>query len=263
MYIVYFNINTYFIINYIMTSIFKDINNFDQLPFFLDTLKSSSFENDYNPDILTHFMSKYKSDKGYGLCNDFKLYNGLPPNIVAHNYTFFYNLLFNNFREYKINIFEIDVSVPSCVGSLLGWKEYFINSKIFSADIDNNYLYNDEQITSYYVDQENKESIQQLWKNMENIKFDLIIDNGLDTYTSNYLFYVNSIQNLNTYGIYIIEDVHLFFIDTLYDNIIKFNNDNNIIFNIQKIVIPYPSKFTHPGKDTFMQMNNLIFIQIL
>jgi hypothetical protein len=63
-------------------------------------------------------MSKHLSDKGYGLCNNFIEHNMYPPNQVCHNYTFFYNKLFNQFRNNEINIFEMGVG--SWAGSLLG-----------------------------------------------------------------------------------------------------------------------------------------------
>ena len=157
------------------------------------------------------------------------------------------------------------VGVPACMGmgswagSLLGWKEYFPNSKILSADFDKDYLYCDDRITSYYVDQEDKSSIENLWSIIEE-KFDIIVDDGPHTYTSNLLFYTNSIQKLKTNGFFIIEDVNLDFIDLLYDKIVEFNMDNNISCNIIKLVIPWPEKFTHPS-DIILKMNNLIILQ--
>jgi hypothetical protein len=222
--------------------------------------------NDDISDELSEIMSKYNSDKGYGLCHAFNEYNTYPPNGVCHNYTYFYNKLFNKHRYEPMNIFEMGVGVPACMGvgswagSLLGWKEYFPNSKIYSADFDKDFLYTDERIISYYVDQENQESIISLWTNMTNIQFDLIIDDGPHTYSSNFLFYTNSINKLNQYGIYIIEDVNVDFIDNLYNEIIKYNLEHDLTCDIIKLIIPYPKKFTHPG-EAICKMNNLIILQ--
>jgi hypothetical protein len=148
------------------------------------------------PHELSEIMSNYNSDKGFGLSNAFVMHNILPPNMVCHNYTFFYENMFAKYTNEPITIFEMGVGVPACMGSwagsLLGWKEYFHNSKIFSADFDKDYLYCDEKITSYYVDQEDKSSIENLWSNIK-ILFDIIIDDGPHTYSSNLLFYTNSI----------------------------------------------------------------------
>ena len=64
----------------------------------LEKLDSSlNFIHDTNTnDIskLSEIMSKYNSDKGYGLSKDFINNNGKPPNYVCHNYTFIYSQLF-------------------------------------------------------------------------------------------------------------------------------------------------------------------------
>ena len=100
----------------------------------------------------------------------------------------------------------------SWAGSLKGWVDYFPNSKIYSADINKEWLYNDDRIKSYYLDVENTDSIEELWKNVPEEEFDLIIDDGPHTHTSNILFYKNSVHKFKKNGLYIIEDVSLDFI---------------------------------------------------
>jgi hypothetical protein len=216
---------------------------------------------------LSEIMSKYNSDKGYGLCQEFITNNKYPPNCVCHNYTYFYSQLFSEYRNENLTIFEMGVGVPLCMGlgswagSLLGWKEYFPNSTIFSADFDKDYLYCDERIKSYYVNQECVDSINNdLWKNLEEHTFDIMIDDGPHTHLSNILFYKNSIHKLKTNGVYIIEDINLDFIDQLHDEILEYNKDNSINCNIIKLIIPWPEKFTH-SHSTILKMNNLIILQ--
>lgn len=213
-------------------------------------------------DELSEIMSKYNSDKGYGLCNNFIKNSLLPPNSVCHNYTFIYNELFKIYRNENITIFEMGVGVPLCMGSwagsLLGWKEYFPKSNIYSGDIDKDYLYNDDRIKSFYVDQEDDESIESMYNtNLKDKYFDLIIDDGPHTYSSNIIFYKKSIDKLKNGGIYIIEDVNLDFIETLYNDIVLFNGSNK--YFVKKIIIPWPKKFTHP-LEKILKMNNLIII---
>ena len=240
-----------------INSIFKKIQNQELMINLLDDNKSNE---------LSEIMSKFNSDKGYGLCNNFIYNNQYPPNAVCHNYTFFYENIFNEYKNESIKIFEMGVGVPSCMGigswagSLLGWKEYFPNSIIFSADYDTNYLYCDERIKSYYVDQENIDSINDMWKNMEEHYFDIIVDDGPHTYSSNILFYKNSIYKLKKNGIYIIEDVNLDFINELFDEINDFNKNNNIITEMEKLIIPWSKKFVH-SSERILKMNNLIIIQ--
>jgi hypothetical protein len=221
-----------------------------------------------NKSELAEIMTKYGSDKGSGLSQNFIIRNIRAPNLVCHNYTFFYELLFEKYKNNSINIFEMGIGVPLCMGSLAGslkgWAEYFPNSKIYSADIDKENLYSDDRITSYYVDQENQDSIIELWTNQDisDILFDIIIDDGPHTYTSNYLFYINSIHKLKQNGIYIIEDINLDFINQLRDDIITFNTNNNINMELIKLIIPYPLKFTHP-LESILKMNNLLILKKL
>jgi hypothetical protein len=220
-------------------------------------------------DDLSEIMSKHKSDKGWGLYSEYIKNPGyLPPNAVCHNYTHFYNYLFCNHRNESIQIFEMGVGVPPCMGigswggSLKGWKEYFPNSVVFSADFDKDYLYNEDGIQSFYVDQEDANSIKNLWLNDE-IKertFDLIVDDGPHTYSSNYLFFVNSFKKLKTGGIFIIEDINLDFIDFLFDEVKKFCEDSKIEIEIEKVIIPWPSTFSH-NSAKILNMNNLIFVK--
>ena len=240
-----------------MESVCKDIN--------IDII-SNLIHNDDISDELSNIMTKYDSDKGAGLSDNYIIKGIIPPNSVCHNYTYYYSKLFSNIRNENINLFEMGVGVPSCMGSwaasLLGWKEYFPNSKIFSADFDKEYLYNDDRIKSYYVDQEDIKSIQELWKNMENELFDIIVDDGPHTYSSNYIFYIKSIHKLKKGGIYIIEDINTDFIDKLYNEIVLWSENNNIKIDIIKKIINYPAKFTHPH-EWILKMNNLIFIKKL
>jgi hypothetical protein len=224
--------------------------------------------NSKNISELAEIMTKYGSDKGSGLSHDFIIHNIKSPNLVCHNYTFFYELLFEKYKNNSINIFEMGIGVPLCMGSLAGslkgWAEYFPYSKIYSADIDKENLYSDDRITSYYVNQENKDSIIELWKNQDlhNTLFDIIIDDGPHTYTSNYLFYINSIHKLKQNGIYIIEDISLDFINQLQNNITIFNINNNINMELIKLIIPYPLKFTH-SLESILKMNNLLILKKL
>jgi hypothetical protein len=215
------------------------------------------------PNNLANIMTKYGSDKGGGLSNEFIFHNIRPSNQVCHNYTFFYEYLFNEYRSEKITIFEMGVGVPSCMGtwagSLKGWKEYFYNSEIFSADFDANYLYQDERIKSFFVDQESGESIDKLWAQLPQYNFDLIIDDGPHTFTSNLLFFKKSINKLKAGGIYIIEDVDTLFIDDLYNQISSFCINDGIECDLEKLIIPWPKKFTHPY-ERILRMNNLIIM---
>jgi len=60
--------------------------------------------------------------------------------------------------------------------------------------------------------------------------------------------------------VYIIEDINTDFINELYNEILIYNNDNNMNVNMCKLIIPYPKSCTHPS-DAILKMNNLIIMQ--
>jgi hypothetical protein len=165
--------------------------------------------NEKEPTILCEIMGRNRSDKGH-------------INITQswHNCTTFYYSIFKSIYNNKLRIFELGLgtnneSVPSNMGidgkpgaSLYGWKEFFINSDIFGADIDTNILFNTDNIKTFYCDQTNPEIIKNLWDNSELYEqFDIIIDDGLHTFNANVCFFENSIHKLKQNGYFIIEDI--------------------------------------------------------
>jgi hypothetical protein len=137
-----------------------------------------------------------------------------------HNYTIEYNLLFKDKRDKIRTVFEVGLGtnytdVKSSMGpngipgaSLRGWKRYFKNANIYGADIDKRILFTEDRIKTYYVDQTNKNSIDELWKIEElSTLFDIIIDDGLHEINANLTFLENSLHKLKQDGIYIIEDI--------------------------------------------------------
>ena len=129
-----------------------------------------------------------------------------------HNYTTFYNLIFESIKLENLNIFEVglgtnNINVPSNMGkfgvpgaSLRLWKDYFPNSLIYGADVDKGCLFQEERIKTFFVDQTNSETIQKMWlDNFEKIELDILIDDGLHEFNANKNFFEN--------GIYILEDI--------------------------------------------------------
>ena len=178
---------------------------------------------------LCKIMTEYGSDKGSG----------------QHNYTIFYTEIFKN-KTIK-NVFELGLGTnnPSLVSnmgingspgaSLRGWRQYFPGANIYGADIDKNILFTEPNITTFFCDQRDKESIKNLWCEdvLVDRLFDIIIDDGLHEYSANLEFFKNSVHKLAPGGIYIIEDV-------VPHDIINFNNTlqdlkeqyTNLKFNI-------------------------------
>lgn len=145
-----------------------------------------------------------------------------------HNYTTFYYSIFNDLREKQLRVFELglgtnNINIPSNMGpggkpgaSLFGWNEFFPNSHIFGADIDTGILFNTDKIKTFYCDQTNPEIIKKMWNEPDlQDNFDIIIEDGLHTFSANVTFFENSIHKLKPNGYFIIEDIlnseeHLF-----------------------------------------------------
>ena len=158
---------------------------------------------------LCEIMGRNKSDKGH-------------VNILRshHNYTTFYHSIFKGLQSANLRIFELglgtnNTDVQSNMGaqgrpgaSLYGWNEYFPNSKIYGADIDKRILFNAENIKTFYCDQTKPEVIKKMWEEPELLEpFNIIVEDGLHTFSANVCFFENSIQKLASNGFYIIEDI--------------------------------------------------------
>lgn len=168
---------------------------------------------------LCEIMGRNRSDKGH-----------INIDSCWHNYTPFYYSIFKDIKNDSLNIFELglgtnNINLPSNMGingrpgaSLYGWNEFFINSKIYGADIDKDILFNTNNIKTFFCDQTNKDIILNMWENTElSQEFDIIMDDGLHNFSANVCFFENSIHKLKKNGYYIIEDIGN-------DNINLFNN---------------------------------------
>jgi hypothetical protein len=164
-----------------------------------------------------------------------------------------------------LNIFELglgtnNIDTPSNMGkngkpgaSLRGWKEFFVNSKVYGADIDNRILFNEDRIETFYCNQKNVQDIDKMWNNdiLKNILFDIIIEDGLHEFEANLIFLKNSLHKLKKGGFYICEDllpitINLFenkkeelekeFSDCTFE-IVKLENKNNFYNDNNLLVI--------------------------
>jgi len=152
---------------------------------------------------LCHQMSSFGSDKSGPL----------------HNYTALYDSLFSGFRNEELALFELGlgtnkVATPSSMGpegkpgaSLRGWRAYFPHARIYGADIDADILFQEDRIRTFWTDQREPRAIRALWKKLDDVAFDIIVDDGLHEASANICFLMESIRKLKPGGIYIIEDV--------------------------------------------------------
>jgi hypothetical protein len=104
-------------------------------------------------------------------------------------------------------------NIPSTMGingkpgaSLFAWEQFFPSSNIFGADIDKDILFNKGRIKTFYCDQTDANSVNNLWDSIDQ-QMDIIIEDGLHEYEANICFLENSLPNLASTGIYLAEDL--------------------------------------------------------
>jgi hypothetical protein len=195
----------------------------------------------FTPTPLCKIMGDNKSDKG-----------SIDIEKSWHNYTTFYYSIFKDLREKPLKIFELglgtnNLDVPSNMGvngrpcaSLYGWREFFVNSHIYGADIDARILHNDDKITTFYCDQTRPDIICHMWNNpLLNFEFDIIIEDGLHTYDAAVCFFENSIHKLKDNGYYIIEDISNKDIQLFKDKIIEWKK---VYKNLSFKLLSLPTK---------------------
>jgi hypothetical protein len=153
-------------------------------------------------ELLKYYFNKYGSDKS-----------------SIHNYHLIYASLFKDKSKIK-KILEIglgtdDENLISNMGrygkpgaSVRAFRDFFINAKIYGADIDKKILFNDKKIKTFYVDQSDQKSLESLFKKTGK-KFDLIIDDGLHAPYTNINVIISSLNCIKKNGWIVIEDIPL------------------------------------------------------
>jgi len=142
--------------------------------------------------------------------------NSLTDKNTCHSYINTYERIFLSKKNDKNNILEIGIGEPKQNkengGSIKLWHDYFPNSNIYGLDIHhisnvNECIKNNDRIkliTS--VDAYNKTFIENTFiKN--DIKFDILIDDGPHTLDSMVFFVKNYLPLLNDNGVFVIEDI--------------------------------------------------------
>ncbi len=136
---------------------------------------------------------------------------------IHHEYHYIYGSLFKN-AETVTSILEIglgtnNISIPSSMGkdgkpgaSLRAFRDYFINANVYGADIDKQILFQEDRIRTFYVDQTDTSTFEELGKSIED-SFDLIIDDGLHSPNANLAVLIFGLKKLKPNGWLVIEDI--------------------------------------------------------
>ena len=136
-----------------------------------------------------------------------------------HDYHHIYNSILIGRRERPLNILEIglgsnNLDVPSNMGpwgrpgaSLRAFRDWLPHAHIFGADVDKRILFQEERISTFWVDQTDEKSLFRLASQLSRTKFDLIIDDGLHLPHANFNTLDALLTLLGERGVFVVEDI--------------------------------------------------------
>jgi SAM-dependent methyltransferase len=192
------------------------------------------------PTELCFIMNYFGSDKGD------------PESSKRHSYTRLYYPLFGSVRDRPLRVFELglgtnNTNFPSNMGvdgkpgaSLRGWKQFFPRAEIFGADIDSGILFQEDRIRTFYCDQGSPDAIRDLWgQDVLVAPFDIIIDDAYHVFDYNVTFFENSWHKLAPGGVYVVEDIMYYTLDSWREKIAQWEQQFPF-FSFRLCVIPHP-----------------------
>lgn len=137
-----------------------------------------------NDRTLYNYFNKYGSDKG-----------------CEHGYWPIYTEILKKYKDSKIRLLEIglgtnDSTLISSMGAtsktnfrcgsyVRTFRDYLEKAEIFGGNVDRNSLFTEDRIKTFYVNQLEFNSFNELNSKCGNKKFDIIIDDGLHSITVN------------------------------------------------------------------------------
>jgi len=141
----------------------------------------------------------------------------------SSGYTHVYSIMFDHIKNEKMNVLEIGIGtmiagasssmkyyMPDTYqpgSSLRAWRDYFVNSNIYGADIQRDTQFSEDRITTVLLDSTNKDEVDKTMSEL-GIQFDIIIDDGWHWDEAQKKTLLNFFPYLKENGIYIIEDIH-------------------------------------------------------
>lgn len=139
---------------------------------------------------------------------------------TMHNYHILYSYIFARLGvDSPLNVLEIGLGTnnPELVSSmgvngkpgasLRAFRNYLPNAAIYGGDIDKDILFEEERIKTGYVDQLDATTFNDLSELFGNVKYDLIIDDGLHSIGANFNTLLFALEAISDRGWIVIEDI--------------------------------------------------------
>ena len=157
--------------------------------------------------------------------------NSLTDKNTRHSYCLLYNNLFLEIQTNTINLLEIGVDKG---GSLIMWSKWFKNGSIYGIDVipKPQLLKNYKNITYLQKDAYSEES-----DDFKDLFFDIIIDDGPHTLSSQIKFIKKYNKKIKNNGFLIIEDINS---KQRYETLCKYIDRSS--FNIFPLYIGYKNR---------------------
>lgn len=163
-------------------------------------------------ESLTTIANRYGTDKGT---------EGPTSGWSGHNYTDIYEAYLSRFRGERINLLEIGIGVTgerwysymmtgrneSGGASLKMWQDYFPHANIFGIDVNPASHLDRNRIRTFVVDQGDVGELAQFVAAVDNIEFDVVIDDGSHRPDHQQVALGFLFRHLRSGGLYFIEDL--------------------------------------------------------
>jgi predicted O-methyltransferase YrrM len=198
---------------------------------------------------LCEIGRKYDTDKS-------SQRNNVTDDRHCHPYTLFYEGLFKNKKNDKLQIAEFGILEGS---SLLMWREYFTNAEVYGFEYNNDYIasfrqnFNNDRITLKNVDVTNEETIQKSFSDL-NILYDIIIEDTTHQFEDQIRVIENTYQYLKPGGVLIVESIF-----KSYDENDYINKLRPILDNFQDY---YFVELDHQNKHSKGWNNDKLFVLV-
>lgn len=151
------------------------------------------------------------------IANLFNLYGS--DKASEHDYHRLYGPMLGPRRKEPLQLLEIGLGtnnpeIVSTMGltgrpgaSLRAFRDFLPNAQIVGADIDRRVLFSEDRIETYFVDQTNKASFDDLARALASRRFDFVIDDGLHSPNANLATMLFSLLMLKKGGVFVAEDI--------------------------------------------------------